>query len=169
MGTKCLRQKVFKRGTNRCQYELSERLHCRHPADIVTWTPRDLKLNSSRTLLSLSLSLTVCSLLVSRFQATVTVHFRCNSMSTELCCKWNYKLDKSQSSTHSMYTYRAKLNSLFFWPHPCFHNCHTTTITNHHEAHTTADTFQALHNKFLTVIDRCWFQYNDTTVSYIHT
>jgi hypothetical protein len=91
-------------------------------------------------------------------------------MSTELSSMWNFKLSNSQSSTHSSYTYRASLNCLFpFWPHPSFHICHTTTITNYHEAHATADIFQALRNKFLTVIGRGWFQYDDTTaVSYIY-
>jgi hypothetical protein len=137
----------------------------------VTWIPHDFKFNSEWTLLYISLSsLSVCSFLVSGFQATVRIHFRLNNMSTELSSMWNFKQDNSPSSTHSSYTYRANLDCLFlFWPHPWFHNCHTTTISNHHEAHTTADTFDALRNKFLIVIGHGWFQYDDTTaVSYIH-
>lgn len=66
MGTKCLRQKFFIRGTNRCQYELPDKLHCQHPAETVTWTPHDFKLNSDPTLLYIS-SFTVCSLSLQKY------------------------------------------------------------------------------------------------------
>jgi hypothetical protein len=81
----------------------------------VTWIPHDFKLNSDRTRLPFSLFfLTVCSLLVSGFQATVTIHFRRNSMSTELSSQRNFELDNSQSFNTLFYTLIAPIFTIYF-------------------------------------------------------
>jgi hypothetical protein len=82
----------------------------------VTSIPHDFKFNSEWTLLYISLSsLAVCSLLVSGFQATVRIHFRLNSISTELSSIWNFKRYIIHKVRHTLRTIIAPILTVYFF------------------------------------------------------